>query len=623
MKHRRHGLHRVPTQSGNPDGVRSSILGPQPPSGGPDRPGGGDRPGSRAQGGTEPAPMPAPPDPIAASAAAAAPPSTRPAAAARWLALHLPQLPLEAFCATLAPADAARPVALLRDHQVQQLNAAAVRAGVRQGMRRATALALAHDLLPVAMDPVRDAAALQAVVHAALAFTPAVTLDTAPDGAPTVLLEVQASLRLFGGWPRLLQRLAQALAPLGHQLQCAAAPTPLGAAVLARAVAEPQPAEGLALPAPLLHGPHLQQPARLVALLDRLPPWVLPAGAAQQPALQAMGLQTLGALRRLPRDGLARRFGPALLADWDRAGGRGPDPRVPLQAPEAFEDRLELHARAEHTEPLLAAAAVLLARLVVWAQARQVRLCAFTLRLLHERTLRSDDAPRPPTALRVALAEPSLDPAHLQTLLRERLGRCRLSASVVEVHLHCREVASGAAPSGELFPTRQTQAEGLLRLLERLRARLGDAAVVQIEPRADHRPEQAQHEVPVRTLPPAPPCPPPVPGRPWTQPLPPLPALPLHRPAWLLPDPLPLAERDGLPCLEGRPLRLLLGPERIETGWWDDAPALRDYYVATLADAADRRHGSDGSDGALLWVWRSRLPDAQGRMPWFLQGRFG
>jgi protein ImuB len=538
----------------------------------------------------------------------------------RWLALHLPQLPLEAFCATLAPADAARPVALLREHRVQQLNAAAARAGVRPGMRRATALALAGDLLPVAMDPARDAAALQAVVHAALAFTPTVSLDTtAPDGCPTVLLELQASLRLFGGWPRLLQRLALALAPLGHRLQGAAAPTPLAAAVLARTLAEALPAEGLARPADLLHGPHLQPGPKLVALLDRLPPWVLPAAAAQQPTLQAVGLETLGALRRLPRDGLARRFGPALLNDLDRAHGRRPDPRTPLQPPEVFEARLELHARAEHTEPLLAAAAVLLARLVAWGQARQVRLRAFRLRLLHERTLRSDDAPRPPSMLDVALAEPSLDPAHLQALLRERLGRCRLAASVVEVQLHCRDVAPGAAPSGELFPSRQTQAEGLLRLLERLRARLGDAAVVQVEALSDHRPERAQREVPVRTLPPVPPpAPPPVPGRSWAHPLPPPPALPLHRPVWLLPDPLPLAERDGLPWLDGRPLRLVLGPERIETGWWDETPVLRDYYVAALADAA-----AQDSDGALLWVWRSRLPDAQGRMPWFLQGRFG
>jgi protein ImuB len=529
----------------------------------------------------------------------------------RWLALHLPRLSLEAFCATLPPDAAGRPVALLQAQRVQHVNAAAAQAGVCPGMTRAAALALAADLLPAAADPARDAAALQAVVHAALAFTPQVTLDHDAAGAPTVLLELRASLRLFGGWPRLLQQLQRALAPLGHQMQHAAAPTPLGAALLARAAAVLPPG----VPWRAAAG---EPPAALARLLDRLPPWALPAGAAQHAALQAMGLTTLAALRRLPRDGLARRFGPALLHDWDRALGRRPDPRLPLQPPEVFESRLELHTRAEHTDQVLAAAAVLLVRLVAWAQGRQVRLRAFTLRMLHERSRRADDTPHPPTVLRVELAEPALDPAHLQLqlLLRERLARCRLVAPTLELHLHCHEVAAGGAPNAELFPTRQGEAEGLLRLLERLRARLGDAAVLQVQPQPDHRPERAQHEVPARALPP--PAPPPQqqhpPGRPWAVPAPPAPPLPLPRPVWLLPDPMPLAERDGQPLLDGRPLRLLLGPERIETGWWDGEPAARDYYVATDAAAPGC---------ALVWIWRSRLPGPQGEMPWYLQGRFG
>jgi protein ImuB len=522
-------------------------------------------------------------------------------------------------------------VAWLQEHRVQQLNAAAARVGVCPGMRRATALALAPDLLPVLPDPARDAAALQALVHAALAFTPMVVSEGLSGGSATVLLELQASLRLFGGWPRLLQRLARNLAPLGHRLQAAAAPTALAAAVLARSLAPARPADALALPArqacpgvpatpDLLHGPHLEHPGHLAALLHRLPPWALPAGMTRQEAFEAVGLQTLGALRKLPRAALARRFGTAWLADRDRAFGRLADPRVPVQPPDTFQDRLELHARAEHTEPVLAAAAVLLQRVAAWARARQARLRAFTLRLLHERSLRSDEMPHPPSVLHVALAEPSDDALHLQGLLRERLGCCRLAASVLELQLECHDLAPGAAPSGELFPGRQARTEGLLRLLDRLRARLGDAAVVQILPLSDHRPEHAQREVPVQALPPPPrevELPAARPGRPWTQPWPPAPPLPLHRPVWLWPEPLPLAERDGLPLLEGGALQLLLGPERIETAWWDDEPVLRDYYVATPA------HAPAGRAGALLWIWRNRLPDAQGRMPWFLQGRFG
>jgi protein ImuB len=87
-------------------------------------------------------------------------------------------------------------------------------------------------------------------------------------------------------------------------------------------------------------------------------------------------------------------------------------------------------------------------------------------------------------------------------------------------------------------------------------------------------------------------------------------ALPLHRPAWLLPEPLPLSERGELPWLEGRPLQLVSGPERIEAGWWDGAPTARDYFIA------------QAEDGSLVWLWRGRLPAMPGAVQWFLQGRF-
>jgi protein ImuB len=83
------------------------------------------------------------------------------------------------------------------------------------------------------------------------------------------------------------------------------------------------------------------------------------------------------------------------------------------------------------------------------------------------------------------------------------------------------------------------------------------------------------------------------------------------RPAWLVEPPQPLSERRDLPLLDGAPLQLLCGPERIEAGWWDQGLAGRDYFIAQAADAS------------LVWVYRSRLPDlapqAQG---WYLHGRF-
>ncbi len=504
----------------------------------------------------------------------------------RWLALHLPRLSLEAFCATLPASAVPRPVALVAEHQIHSVDATAAECGVRPGMKRATALALAADLLLAEADPRRDADALRAVAHTALVYTPAVTRH---DGQ-TVLLDVQASLRLFGGPAALWQRLQAALAPLGHRLHAAAAPTALGAALLAQW----QPRDR----GDLLQGAHATDLPALRALLDAAPVWLLGRGREHWEALQGMGLHTLSDLRHLPRSGLARRFGSELLDDLDRAWGLQADPRRWLSLPEHFDSRLELHARAENTEQVLHGASVLLARLVAWAQARRARVGGFTLRMAHER-LRQGALP--PTELQVDLAEPALDAAHLQLLLRERLARLTLAAPTMDLHLHCSRLVEGAAPNGELFPTRASQAEGLTRLLERLRARLGDAQVQRLEAVADHRPEHASRSLPAQAL-----------GATaprsvidlFERPL------PLHRPAWLLPEPQPLAERDAQPWLDGRPLQLLSGPERIETGWWDGEPTLRDYYIALAADES------------LVWVYRSRMPVAPGEVSWFLQGRF-
>jgi protein ImuB len=496
----------------------------------------------------------------------------------------------------------AQPLALLDGHRVAAANAAARRLGVEPGCKRATALALAPGLRFGGADAGRDAQALRMLAHAALAFTPMVAIDL-DGGLPCVLLEVQGSLRYFGGLARLQQRLCAAVAalpPYAFEHRLASAPTAAGAALLARWRG------GFEL------GAHARGLAALQALLDPAPLALFGPARAQAEALQDMGLRTLGDLRRLPRAAAARRFGPALLAAIDRARGDAPDPREPVQPEATFDARLELPERADRSEQLLAAAALLLARLVAWAQARQARVGAFTLLLRHEPRHRADAATPAATELAVALAEPSNDPRHLQLLLRERLAQLVLPAPVLELRLRlrCDRLPSGPAPNAELFPAPAAAHEGLARLIERLQARLGPGRVQQPVPVADHRPERCTAWRPAGGAAAAPSAA----GAAIAAPAPstataPGPAAPT-RPVWLLVQPQPLPERRSAPWLDGGPLQLLAGPERIESGWWDGTPALRDYFIARTGDAA------------LVWIYRARLPgsDAGG---WFLHGRFG
>ena len=524
-----------------------------------------------------------------------------------WVALHLPALPLESFSATLPEGACTGPLALFDAQRsaavVTAANAAAQAEGVKPGLRRATALALAPQLVHGTACAAREAQALAAVAHVALAFTPSVTccnpgVDVADSGGHHVLLEVQASLRRFGGpgrsLPQLLAQLRAALAPLQHRIHIASAPTAQGAALLARTGDD-------------LHCADL---GTLAQRLDAAPVWLLGPGRAHWEALQGMGLRSVADLRRLPRAGLARRFGEALLDEIDRALGARPDPRDRVTLPAVFEARLELFARADTTEQVLHGAALLLARLVAWARAQQAQVRGFTLQMQHEPRHRHNARTPAASTLAVALAEPSCDAEHLRVLLRERLARLQLPAPTLELRLHCADVAQRAPPNGELFASAGSERDGLVRLIERLQARLGNDRVQRLQPAADHRPERGGVLRAAEALPAGA-------GRPCKPAAPPSDrAAEALRPVWLLPHPQPLPEQHSRPLLDGRPLQLLCGPERIEAGWWDAALAERDYFIA------------QAHDGALVWVYRARLPllalpsGQEQWQGWFLQGRF-
>jgi protein ImuB len=250
-----------------------------------------------------------------------------------------------------------------------------------------------------------------------------------------------------------------------------------------------------------------------------------------------------------------------------------PDPRVWVVLPPVFETRLELFARADTTEQVLHGAGVLLARLAAWLSAQHAFARRFTLTLQHESRQRRADRP-PDTA--------------------------------IELALRSDDIARAPPASGELFASAQGEREGLVRLVERLQARLGRSQVLRPLRLHDHRPERAStlQAVDAGALPSS------------ARATPQRDAVAaITRPVWLVEPPQPLpSDRREQPLLDGTALQLLSGPERIEAGWWDEAGlAGRDYFIAQAADAS------------LVWIYRLRLPDlaAGAASGWFLHGRFG
>ncbi len=439
--------------------------------------------------------------------------------------------------------------------------------GVRAGMRSAGAQAIAPGVLLQSRDTQRERQAIDAVALALMQYTPELAVD-----GQDLLLEVSASLSLFGGPWRLIRRVRRSVHGLGFSAALGMAPTAQAAALFAH-----QP------------GRHRRKlkPASMHRLLDALAFTLLPAAAHDAEWLHSIGCRTLADLRRLPRAGLRRRTQAGLLDTLDRAYGESPELFDWLSVPPHFHAAIELPYRIEQSAQLLSAAERLILQMTGWLVAQQLAVSRFVLWLEHER----GRSRRAPTALDVSLAEPAWQESHLLRLLKERLARLQLDAPVIALRLEAAQLTCCEPPSGQLFPEPGGSPEDYRRLLELLVARLGAESVQLPAPCADYRPEVAnrwQRTDEAAVIAEA--------------------SMPVAaRPFWLFEQPLPLVVRDHRPFY-GSPLRLLSGPERIESGWWDGALALRDYFVA------------QGEEGACYWVYRER--DAASAR-WFLHGLFG
>jgi len=406
-----------------------------------------------------------------------------------------------------------------------------------------------------------------------------------------VLLEVQGSLRLFGGQRALLQRLRDELAVAGGT-GLAVAPTALAALALLRTLSladETTPIPAIPCTA-----------RRLSATLDALPLMHLSAARAHEGVLARLGCRTLGQLRALPRGGVSRRFGAALLEALDRAYGTRPEAFEWVELPETFSVRLEFNGRIEVAEGMLFGARRLLQQLASWLQARQRGVLALTLHWEHDLVRRGE---LHNGQLHVRTAEATRDITHLARLLGEHLARLTLPAPVQAIRLDATETEALETASASLLPDEVREGEPLQQLIERLSVRLGADRVLRGQTLADHRPQHMQAWRPA--------------GEPVAKSR--VPALPKHlllHPPWILREPLRLVVQDHRPIYQG-PLLMLAGPERLESGWWSllssaeaegEELAQRDYFVARSPQAG------------LLWVYRRR---SAGEPAWFLQGVYG
>ena len=440
-----------------------------------------------------------------------------------WLALYFPQLPIDRQGHN--DVDEPRAVVLQEGprRRILACNACAAASGVRPGLALKNAYAVVPDLVTSDYDEAEQLAHLEQLTLWVLAYSSWVS----PQPPDVILVEIAASLKLFGGLDALLKRIYQEAQEHSLNLSGAVAPTPAAATLFARA--------GMNTP--------VTTKQTLVDTLKTIPITYLPLNNFTLKGLRQSGIRTLGELRALPPAALTRRFGSNCTELLYKLDGRLPDPKAAYQPAETFHQAIDLPLEAPDTGALTFPLNRLLGALGGYLKSRDLGKRHLNIVLYHHRG----------DATRVALKflDATANTPHLLRVATERLGNLELTSPVVGLALESAELAPLERQGKDLFQKSQSQSATIEQVLDKLMARLGKNAVYTALPGDDHRPEKAWMSALL------------APHQPSDQ----WPA----RPLWLLKEPRPLNESVELHTL----------PERIENGWWDDTDVRRDYFIGS------------------------------------------
>lgn len=469
----------------------------------------------------------------------------------------------------------------------------AERLGLHTGLALAQARAMHPAIEAIPEDTEADTALLDNIADWCLRYTPLIACDV-PD---SLLLDIGGCAHLYGGEQKLVADLGRRIARAGFAYRVAIAGTIGAAHATAR----------FGNPAAYATGEerNIMNPLPLAAL--RIDP-------ATVASLARVGLKRVGDIADLPRSPLTARFGANLIRQLDRALGAEHEPLTPRLPVAPYVAEQRFHDPIAREEDVLGTVEKLAARLCIALErrgdgARRIELTLF----------RTDGAVR---RIAVGCSRPLRDAQDIRALFSERMAAladavdpgfgfdmARLSVLIAE-----------SCPPEQIGIGSEEEAGEMVRLVDRLSARLGAQRVRRPVAQDSHIPELAAATLPAQTT-----------GNDhgWD-------AFRRHRaevdlaprPLRLLTQPEPIQALAEVP--DGPPLRFTWrrafhdvvaaeGPERIEGAWWSEqgGPA-RDYFRV------------EDKSGLRFWLYRSGLYRdlVRGELPnaappsWFLHGTF-
>lgn len=468
-----------------------------------------------------------------------------------WCALVFPDLSLEA---SLPRSDSPAAVSDTNGKKIIASNLSARDSGVYPGQTCTAAIVVCPELRVAKRNVQSEKLILSSIAGLVQEFSPQLICEE-----ESIAFEISGSLRLFGGIEQLISKIRNALGSCRIRYEMAISPTILSALWRARASRSD----------PIL------SIERLPAAMGSLPIDVMEIEQKLRLSLLAVGIETLADLMRLPRAGTARRYGRSLVDRVDRAMGWKPDPRSTWKAPQRFEESLDF-CETGYKSLLDQAISELSDRLSCFLCERQLAVRRWSVAVrtdlkVYEVNLES--------------YRPISRSASIVWMVSHWMEGIRLDSPARHLVFRAQEFVPLNPEQGlNFFSDREQGHLGVA--LDGIRARFGSEAIVRVCMSPDHRPEQATRRVILgscqgNTV-----------------------HAPKRWPLFLLPKVVNL--HAGLESqVHGEGMKIIDGPERIESGWWDGNDVARDYYRVRLLN------------GSELWVFNDLRSGN-----WYLQGYF-
>ncbi len=455
---------------------------------------------------------------------------------------------------------------------------AAERAGLKQGMSVADALAIRPALKLAPHEPAEEDALLGRLAEWCSVYTPFAAADLWREGIGSagLWLDISGCDHLWGGEAALLDDLTSRLERLGFSTRAAAADTPGAAWGWARFGAGGVVAPGGAREA--------VAPLPVTAL--RLAPEIT-LGLAR------LGLRRIGDLYPVARGPLTARFGSIVGRRLDQALGAEEEPISPLRPPQSLQVQRRFVTPIARSEDVSACVQFLLPRLMQLLERQQLGVRRLDLSVFRVDSSR--------VRLAIGTSRPTRDGAALFRLMALQLDGLDAGFGIESLVLAASVAAPLAARQQDMEDSEA--AESLSEMLDSLGNRLGFGRIQGFAPAGSHLPERSMRRLSIEAAATNQP-------EPWPD---------QRRPPILLTRPESVAVTAPLP--DAPPLlfrwrqtlhrvRRAEGPERLEGEWWREQSPARDYYLV------------ENEEGERFWLYRLGLPGEFNPARWFVHGLF-